>query len=341
MKTVLLVGTWMHYMAAGSWMLGGRKKMLSYFFLMLPPCVVPAKEYRVRSDTFLILSKFNPHIPCELAKKILSSAAVAKLSPPEKTLCQRNTESTCVPTQSSNLFPKEPKLIHEKSPKSFLNSQKKNPFSIPCSGCLVVLGCKWIARKNTFGVVLVLVVARKNILTHRNFLHTNIYKHRFFYTEILSKQKHFWTESLPDTDIFAYEHIYTQSFFTQKLLYTETYTHTEIFAHRSFYIQKILYLNAFSQRFFSQTVLHTEAFIQAQARLHTDPFTHTPFHPHKLVNTNPFSDKDFYAQRFPHAEAWHTEVIIHSSFYTQKFLPTDAFTYRSLDTQKRLHWLQK
>lgn len=124
---------------------------------------------------------------------------------------------------------KSPNLSTKRAQNPFWIPRKKIHFSIPCSRSLVVQGCKWIARKNTFGVLLVLVVARTNILTHRNFLHTNIFKHRFFYTEILSKQKHFWTESLPDTDIFAYEHIYTQSFF-----HTKAFIHRNIYTHRDF-----------------------------------------------------------------------------------------------------------
>ena len=50
---------------------------------MLPRWVVPAKEHPLRSDTDLILSTFNLHVLCELAK-ILSSAAVAKLGPQKR-----------------------------------------------------------------------------------------------------------------------------------------------------------------------------------------------------------------------------------------------------------------
>lgn len=186
----------------------------------------------MRSDTVLILSTFNPHIPCELAKKYFF-CIFCQAQPSRKDPLRKNTESNCVPTQCSNLFPKEPKLIHEKSPKSFLNS-----------------------RKPTFGVFLVLVVARTNILTHRNLLHTNLFKNiiffiqRYFQNRNNFEQKPFHTTTFLHAKTFTHRVFFIQNFYTQK------HTHTEISAHRSFYTSA----GPFTHRpFCTHTLSHAEA----------------------------------------------------------------------------------
>ena len=80
-----------------------------------------------------------------------------------------------------------------------------------------------------------------------------------------------------------------------KSLYTEELLHTEAGTQRNFYAQKLL---------------------SAQRSFYTEAFTHRSCYAKKL-----------YTETFTHKSFSHKKTFTQRSFYTQKFLRTDAFIH--------------
>ena len=166
---------------------------------MLPRWVVPAKEHPLRSDTDLILSTFNLHVLCELAK-ILSSAAVAKLGPQKRPFakekqnliaCRRSTQTY---SQKSPNYPqKGPKIVSGFPPKNSLfvppaavvwwsqaasELLEKYPWCCSCSCCCL--------HKHS---------DTQKLFAHKPFL-TQFFLQRYFQNRNTFEQKRFHTKTL-------------------------------------------------------------------------------------------------------------------------------------------------
>ena len=217
----------------------------------------------MRSDTVVILSTFNPHVPCELAKKIcllqlLPSSALQKrpfAKEIQNLIAWRRSAQTY--SQKSPNYPrKEPKI-----PSEF--PEKNSIFLSPAAVDWWSQAASELLEKNTFGVVLVLVVACTNILTHRNFLHTNLFEHRFFF-------------------------LYRDTFKTETLLNRNTKTYTKTFIHKNIHTQRFSHIESFTYRnFYTPTLFHkdfffTDSFTHRGFYTGAGPFTHRPFHTHTL-----------------------------------------------------------
>ena len=162
---------------------------------------------------------------------------------------------------------------------------------------------------------------------------------------------------LSHADNFAHRRFYTQTLlqntFTRRNFYTQMLLHTETFTHRRFYTQKLLHTEAFTHRSF-----YTEVFTQKLARaerllhrnfymqtlLHIDAFTHRRFDRQTLLH-NTFTRSDLYTDAFT-CRQFYTDALTHRRFYRntftrRNFLHTDAFTQRSVYTQKQDPWNRK
>ena len=153
-------------------------------------------------------------------------------------------------------------------------------------------------------------------------LHTEALTRKSIYTEQrLSTEA--WTQRLLSRISSPQRGVYTQMFFAEESLYPRRPSRTE-----SCLTEKPLHRAAF-----------TYSSLYTDQRFHTKAFTHTCIW---TCTDTPCAHRSFYTQKLLYTNLLHTEASAKSTVYSQTFLLTNAstnnaFTYKRLHTQKRLH----
>ena len=143
-----------------------------------------------------------------------------------------------------------------------------------------------------------------------------------FYTEKLvrkeiSVDRDFCTKKLLHTETFKHRSLAQRNFYTEELLRTEAGTQRGFFTQKLWHTEELLYVNFYTNKFYStQRTLHKEAFY-IQKLLHTEAATPRNFSTEKNIHRGTFMHGSFHAQTRPHT---HTEAFIHRNFHTEKSL---------------------
>ena len=159
---------------------------------------------------------------------------------------------------------------------------------------------------------------------------------RSLYTKQLYTQKPSHADAVAQsgfyTEAFTCRSFAQSSFCTKKPLHREAFTQSS-FAHRSFYPQKPV-------QPFTSRALHGGAWSLSQESFYPGQLLHRKAQRSLCTETILHREKPLHRTAF--TVFWSTDNFIqssftHRSFYTQKFLRTDAFTQSSFYTQTLLH----